>query len=547
MERHIYSMVNRPQVLCLCIEQATRCLEKPTIPSILQCGSLGLCCAALLFGDNRLSAMGLACAIPAAVALGLARLLPTSSTTLALDTLLPIVCGIMVTSICVLLKEWDAIEAIGNLTISDVVWLLTNTASSAVAVTMGNSCLVLMGPLEQHKRFLASLLTLAGCGGCLSVLLTQRSYTTGPQLAAYGIALSALYILHRPKKGQDQLDTSVSSQRPVAVLWCDGASDAASHTVEPMDPHCSTSLGAYDLDTACSYLGAGIGLVAWILFLAITFTPNTSATAPAKLDYTFHPNIKVEVVISMYHEPVESVASLVASLQRIPALADAQVHIYTKDAIANKTFIQAQTGAHRVTQLDNIGRESETYLHHILSRWNFLSRHTLFVQAEVHNQKDLLWRLQTFFDPSYTGMLDLGFSGQSYSCAGQSSDRWGWRDHAGLVSHVYASIHHAPCSNVLLSYKGQFIVSASRIRGISKDIYYHLYRALLDPDGWAHQEKFLHGRTNSMSKPMIGYTIERLWNVLFQCADIATARSCPSYLGIGFFSRDRASCQCLDR
>jgi hypothetical protein len=508
---------------------------------------LSLCCAALLYGDNRLSVTGLVCATLAVLAIGTTRLLPSNSTSLALDTLLPIAFGVVLSSACILWKEWDAVEAIRNLSISHIIWLLANAASSAVALTIGQPFLLLMSPLGLEKPVLVPLLVMAGCGGCLSVVLTQRSYTTVAQLVAYGITLAAVYRLYRPAQDHDQLDTSACSHRQGTTSWRDDASDAITHNVGLMVPHDSTSLGAYDWNAGCRYLGTGIILVTWIVFLSINFTPNTSAKAPAVLDRTFNSSIGIEVVISMYHEPVESVASLVASLQRIPALSDAHIHIYTKDASINKTSIQVQTGAHQVTYLYNIGRESETYLHHILSRWNSLAGHTLFVQAKVHNQNEFLWRIRTFFDPSCTGMLDLGFSGHSYRCAEHSSDRWGWRDSAGLVSRVYTSMHHASCSEVLLSYKGQFIVSARRIRGTSKHIYYFLLKALLDPNGWAHQEEYLHGRPDSMSAPIIGYTVERLWKVLFQCADVAIAWKCPSSLGIGFFSKDKASCQCLDR
>jgi hypothetical protein len=116
-------------------------------------------------------------------------------------------------------------------------------------------------------------------------------------------------------------------------------------------------------------------------------------------------------------------------------------------------------------------------------------------------------------------MLDLGFRGHSYTC--KDTDRWGWSDNSGIISYVYDSIYHAECSPFLLSYKGQFVMSASRIRGNSKDIYSYLHQALVDPASWAHQEPYLQGRPDAMSAPVLGYTVERLWNLLFQCSDVA--------------------------
>jgi hypothetical protein len=153
-------------------------------------------------------------------------------------------------------------------------------------------------------------------------------------------------------------------------------------------------------------------------FVAVNFRTGAQPAPPTKLDVAFLPSVEVEVVISMYQESIEHVRSLVSSLHSMPGLTDAFVHIYTKDTHANVSQIQLDTGAHKVTRLPNIGQEGETYLHHIVTHWNSLARHSLFVQAEVHREKELLWRLTRYFRPSQTGMLDLGFRGYSHRCRG---------------------------------------------------------------------------------------------------------------------------------
>ncbi|KAJ4286922.1 hypothetical protein N0V90_012802 [Kalmusia sp. IMI 367209] len=215
----------------------------------------------------------------------------------------------------------------------------------------------------------------------------------------------------------------------------------------------------------------------------------------------------------MYDESLESVASLISSLRDIPALSGAQVHVYTKATPANLTAIQYQTSAYRVVQLPNVGREGETYLYHILSRWNLLAKHTLFVQAGMHNKEAVLSRIRFYFHPQRTGMLSLGVVGHSILCNG--TDPWGWTDHSGIVPYIYGHVYQRPCKKILLSYKGQFIVSAERIRGISQRLYRELHVAIVDEDSWAHKEPYLQGREDSMSAPVLGWmTVALLYGIM---------------------------------
>jgi hypothetical protein len=450
--------------------------------------------------------------------------------------------------IYVLYREGQSLATLTTLHGSQITWLVVNIASSIAASRMGGFILAPMGFFDsQHAG--AAPLALAGITGCFSVMSLQRLYTSVIQLCAFGMAVAIINQMHRVNDDEDRL-----------LLWqaCipprpDTESEATAKHAGLVD---SASNGLHETNQTntfqwCSALqegrlfGAGIVVVTWTVFITANFATVPPAAAPAVLDRGYQPSIPAEVVISMYNEPVSSVTLLISSLQGISSLADARMHVYTKDPVANTTALLEATGAHRVTTLPNIGRESETYLHHILSQWDSLAKHTLFVQAEVHNKAELLWRLRTEYDPLQTGMLDLGFRGHSYTCKG--TDQWGWSDDSGIISRVYDSIYHAECSPFLLSYKGQFVVSASRIRGNSKEIYSYLRQALVDPESWAHQEPYLQGRSDAMSAPVFGYSVERLWNVLFQCSDVAMFWKCPSFWSGVSTGDDRATCQCLDR
>ncbi|KAH7348040.1 hypothetical protein BKA66DRAFT_542379 [Pyrenochaeta sp. MPI-SDFR-AT-0127] len=272
------------------------------------------------------------------------------------------------------------------------------------------------------------------------------------------------------------------------------------------------------------------------------------------IDLAYVPPVDREVVISLYQEPLSMVQSLISTLRNdIPSLSGARVHIYIQNRDVDIGFIQQQTGAENVSQLPKIGREGETILYHIISQWDFLAEHTLFIQADVHNPREFHNRLRRYFDPKQTGMLSLGFSGHTCSYRHGCGDQWGWRETSNIISHIYSQVynvsepHTKTCRDILLSYKGQFIVSGRRIRGIPKATYIKLHSALVDMNSWAHQSEYINSGSDSSNSSLFGYTLERLWNLIFQCSDMNIAWKCASLL-----SRERRGgsiqdCQCLDK
>lgn len=109
-------------------------------------------------------------------------------------------------------------------------------------------------------------------------------------------------------------------------------------------------------------------------------------------------------------------------------------------------------------------------------------------------------------------MLSLGFSGQSCEC-NNCGDRFGWQDKSGIVEETWKEVFNQTCGEqrVLLSYKGQFVASAARVRANEKAMYERLRDALQEPDSWAHGQEYLQGRPDSLNAPYFGYTLERLW------------------------------------
>lgn len=290
--------------------------------------------------------------------------------------------------------------------------------------------------------------------------------------------------------------------------------------------------------------------IPWLLFLYANFQslPGLELKSVPILDTDYTASSQLDIVVSMYEEEPETVRHMMLELTKIPIIASSEVRliVYSKQDAVDTTKLKAATGADRAEHLQNRGREGETYLHHILNRWDDLGRHTIFLQAGIHNPREFYARIRNYFVPT-TGMLSLGFSGNICNC-NTCGDRWGWTDLSGVIPRLYADTYHKTCDStpILLSYKGQFIASAARIRGNDRGIYKRLHEALIDRRSWAHQEPYLQGRPDSLNAPLFGYTLERLWSMLLQCSDLDVAFKCPTML-----SRTRRwggieDCQCLD-
>lgn len=297
-------------------------------------------------------------------------------------------------------------------------------------------------------------------------------------------------------------------------------------------------------------------------------------TGPAHIDKTLPAQNAFDIVVSHYSEDIDNLNRLIAEIVSIPAIAvlNPRLIIYTKNPHADLDLIESNTYAKSVTRLANTGREGATYLHHIITSWDSLATHTMFIQASVHSAREFSTRIHDFFVPN-TGMLSLGFSASCVTTG--CRDRWGWYDDWDLVPEITAQVSafrsetlnatEAPEENViassivsdlpektLLTYKGQFIASAARIRGIDQSIYKYLLDGLTRSDSWAQtgwqveKERLINGAVNTLERPFAGYAVERLWGVLLQCSSDDIAWRCPTLLSGRRRGGDVGDCGCLD-
>lgn len=458
---------------------------------------------------------------------------------------------------------------LGSLRWKHIPLLVLNVISTSAAIVTGKSILfpVLAAESSIHTRNrnesrtsdVATIVVLAGIIGLLSMFTLRRSYTTFVQFGAFFAAIACIGGCSLIKfiqgifcnVGDDYRMAPPSSPSTATLRSMDSDRTAVSEDTDWSDGTQFSEFPPHGKQTSLfPWIVTGIIIAFWVVFLTLNFGNQLFFPHPRvkpMLDLSYNATVQHEIVISMYKEPVADVRSLINSLRNMPHLSSARVHIYIKDPDANLENIRRLTNANNITLLPNIGREGETYLNHILTKWESLARQTFFLQARVHNPREFYPRIQNYFDPDTTGMLDLGWSGNVCDCH-DCADRWRFDDRTNLFPQIHSRINNkTECTNVLLSYKGQFVVSAARIRGIEAKIYHDLREAFVNEKSWAHQKEFLQGRPDSMHDPEFGYTMERMWNLLFQCSDMDVAWKCPTLLSRWRIGGDASDCQCYDR
>ncbi|CAG8972128.1 hypothetical protein HYALB_00008133 [Hymenoscyphus albidus] len=276
--------------------------------------------------------------------------------------------------------------------------------------------------------------------------------------------------------------------------------------------------------------------------------------------------------------------------------------------LANVGHLRGPTfeGPISVATLSNSGGPTASYLYHIITNWDKLSQQTLFITTTPStppiNPDHLHQRLSDYFiygsfpmpDASdKTSFLNLGPM-EVCNC-GSCKDSTGWEDSFKLLPSMYGGANPGldRCGSVLLTRGNHFVASAARLRGIKKDIYEMLRDALEKADvknSWAHEADRLpkplpfepligrwfpgtreevpsggvlrnetkgevkvveippgvYGKSDTLERPWLGMTVERLWGVLLQCSSEAIAWRCPG-LGTGWrLGGQKGDCGCID-
>ncbi|KAG9192138.1 hypothetical protein G6011_10872 [Alternaria panax] len=536
-----------------------------TSRSVIEVLSLSLllpACAGILFMEYRLMVPSLIASILAMLLVGAASALRKlvakhylgDYATRSTDAFWLVGTGSLLAFVCAVsnwpVEQWDSFD------VSSLPLRTLNAFSTAGAFLIGGSILF---PLDmqpgsqlpgsgfaatQCVRSVTTILAMMAITGCSTVLSLRRSYISWYQLSCFLFAIicvcgkdvyNAIWkqAVHRnDARGSYDL----VSRSPRAQL--DDAEECRTRSQRTLRPRSQ----GHGLRSSLVSLAL---IMLWTAFISFNFGQRQYPRMEPHLDLQYESIGPLEVVISMYKERAEDVAALIAKLESMPQMSQALITIYLKDSEADERQIKQETNAHEVIKLPNVGREAETYLNHIVNRWDSLAERTVFLQAGVHNPREFYPFFERYFRANQTGFFNLGWSGILCS-SDDCGDKRGWQDETSLFSNIQSRIDNSPRENVLLSYKGQFVVTAARIRGIDKAIYDELWQLFIDENSWAHQEPYLQGRPDSMSQPWFGYATERIWNVLSQCSDMDVAWRCPTLLSGWRPGGSIADCQCFD-
>lgn len=281
-------------------------------------------------------------------------------------------------------------------------------------------------------------------------------------------------------------------------------------------------------------------------------------------DLSLNTTRSLDFVVSRFNEPAVQVARQINSLyalSSIGSLASRLVVYSTGDDDTDAFTRDLQQLLHPaigliVSQRSNVGREAAAYLNHILLNYHNLSDHTSFLQAEMHSPNLVYPRLEDYFDPQ-TGFLSLSDTHYHLNtCIHQPWDHSTWSEDPKVLSDIYEQANITGCKDYTLTYRGQFVVSRSRVLAQNKELYSYLLNSLVDADAVTHsqdylQQPWLPSKEDSLNAPLFGYTMERLWGLVFGCE--GRLDKCPSLvsgairngLGLGI-KGDMEDCQCLD-
>ncbi|EIW69005.1 hypothetical protein TREMEDRAFT_73995 [Tremella mesenterica DSM 1558] len=285
-------------------------------------------------------------------------------------------------------------------------------------------------------------------------------------------------------------------------------------------------------------------LVLGAIFIIFVVHRSTSSTwkslSPHKDDYgligdQFIQPPNFDMVVSHYEEPYDVMADTIEQIKsRLPSSSSIRVTIYHKGSRTGSELEELSNIADRVIKLDNIGREGETYLRHIVRHYDNaesdMADHTIFLQPHLAWDWVLLPRV-SIIKPN-TGFLSLG----PYINMTRGVDVHG--NSFPRINDIYSAFRgdFSPPYSILATWAGQFVVSRERI--LSNQL--HLYTNLLakfhaPPEHWIWTEGW---HNNEPSNPTLGHALERSWPLIFGCEDAKMAETCGEGHG--------PTCTCFD-
>jgi len=248
-----------------------------------------------------------------------------------------------------------------------------------------------------------------------------------------------------------------------------------------------------------------------------------------------------DIVLAHYSEPLDELRQQIQILKNVPAIASLapRAIVYTKGLTPDSTYEQQETlrqelDADILRILPNVGREGDTYLAHIVEHHDELARHTLFAQAHMELLERATKRLQNHFTDRLAAMslgpYDTCSCDACFVYPTNPDPVHGFK----RVPQLYSIFNECLCppEGLLLTFKGQFVVSRQRITRNSREKFIWLRSILTNMTHFVHDDPVEGnnmsgpGFDNKIESPLFGHTLERSWMFIFGCNDLTLLRTC---------------------
>lgn len=283
--------------------------------------------------------------------------------------------------------------------------------------------------------------------------------------------------------------------------------------------------------------------------LATDIANHTQHTPHSSNSTCFGGLASLDLVLAHYHEGISDVARWVhiwrQSLPRQPC-----VHLYTKGTISvtqlaaefEDTHHPNRNDAMRLALIDqyhaintNRGRESHTFLFHIIYRYHTLADHTIFFQALPHQHHEG-WNSHVVSELSH--ICTSNFTCLSSLMAASCGNDDVMRDMVRM-REIFAMANVALCPETIpMCLNGQFQVSRAAILQHPLAFYKMLFMYLEAPSAhWIHKDfkfmldpgqkdRFSHEVNGVLDDPLFGHVMERMWMSIFRCFPNGTDTFC---------------------
>ena len=267
-----------------------------------------------------------------------------------------------------------------------------------------------------------------------------------------------------------------------------------------------------------------------------------------------HSPSRLDIVLAHFDENPDEVRHQIELIKHVPVIAalNPRVVIYTKGPMTSTSeadiqleVLRTRLGADIIRVLPNQGRESDTYLTHIVDRYHDLAEHTFFGQADLDKPDLIPPRLMTHFNTT-VGVMSLA-PHSSCQCE-QCIPRWGAPAEGFKRLPQLFSIFNeqfCPPDGLLVTFRGQFIVSRDRVHRNSREKYKWLLQTLGNMSHFVHDDypsDPWFDDWKALDNPKFAHTVERTWLFMFGCNDVAIAEECEWM----DYKSESTRCACYD-